>query len=258
MGSYADGIYVLFTTNTFHLTGRELLKYLPEMLLPQRLRGVRSLEMRWLSTSRQTGDAKDIKYIYPLRGVWADPPTNDSKLHALCRMVPEAFPNVCQLYIWLDCFIIPPERHGDPMSEVERFILRPVEDMLRILGPGRELSISIQIILWEHVARRYALLYGPELRIERNGIMEGRFWKVVGPGNELGYWICSGHHHDPGGNRAPPPGCLPVRKLCQVPPADRRRRDGAGAGGIQPHGYRRSPGGGPCRRPGCGRNAGQF
>lgn len=108
-------------------------------------------------------------------------------------MVVESFPNVRQLYIMLDCYISPPESPEQPI--IESVILSPLEDMLRILGPGRELNVSVHMDLWDHLMRRYAHLYGPELRIERNGFTEGRFWKVFGPEGEFGYWICSGQYY---------------------------------------------------------------
>lgn len=163
------------------------------MLLPQRLRSVQTLEMRWLKKPRQANEAN---FMYALQDLWADPTTTDSELHALCRVVPESFPNVRQLDIVLDCFVSPPEELGEPIPIVERLVLGPIEDMLRVLGPGREYKVYIQMDVWDGLLRRHRGLYGPELRNEMNGYIEGRFWKVLGPGNKLGYWICSGQYYD--------------------------------------------------------------
>lgn len=130
--------------------------------------------------------------MYALQDLWADPTTTDSELHTLCRVVPESFPNVRQLDIVLDCFVSPPEELGEPIPIVERLVLGPIEDMLRVLGPGREYKVYIKMEVWDGLMKRHMGLYGPELRIEMNGYTEGRFWKVLGPGNEVGYWICSG------------------------------------------------------------------
>ncbi|KFY36953.1 hypothetical protein V494_04920 [Pseudogymnoascus sp. VKM F-4513 (FW-928)] len=191
--AYADGIDVLFTTNIFHITGHELIRHLPRMLLPQRLRGVRSLEMLWLSRFWQPNEPN---FMFPLHDLWADPTTTDSELHALCQMVLESFPNVHQLSISLECIISPPEELGEPIPIVERVVLGPIEDMLRVLGTGREYKVYIQMVVWDGLLGRHMDLYGPELRVEKNGIMEGRFWKVLDPDNELGYWICSGKFYD--------------------------------------------------------------
>ncbi|KFZ01922.1 hypothetical protein V501_09715 [Pseudogymnoascus sp. VKM F-4519 (FW-2642)] len=203
LSSYADGIDVLFATNTFHLKSPDLLAHLQRMILPQRLRAIPSLEMCWLNKYNRS----------QLQVLWDDPTTEDSELHALCRMVPQAFPNVLRLDITIICDIRPT---GDDFPDItwatrrvrartlklsalamEHSIFGPIERMLRTLGPGREFSITISMRAWEILANKHRVLYGSELKIEWycSGI-EGRFWKVLDPGNELGYWICCGDNQE--------------------------------------------------------------
>ncbi|OBT97676.1 hypothetical protein VE01_04594 [Pseudogymnoascus verrucosus] len=201
--AYADGIDVLFATNTFHLKSPDLLEHLQRMVLPQRLRAIPFLEMCWLNKYSRS----------QLRVLWDDPTTEDSELHALCRMVPQAFPNVLRLDITIICDIRPT---GDDFPDItwatrrvrartlklsalamEHSIFGPIERMLRTLGPGREFSITISMCAWEILADKHRVLYGSELKIEWycSGI-EGRFWKVLDPVNELGYWICCGDNQE--------------------------------------------------------------
>lgn len=77
-------------------------------------------------------------------------------------------------------------------SAMERDILGPVESILRTLGPGRGFSITIPIETWDIISHRHKVLYGQKLRMEQYGRGEVRLWKVLDPGNELGYWICRG------------------------------------------------------------------
>lgn len=139
--------------------------------------------------------------------LWDDPTTEDAELHALYRMVPRAFPRVLHLDISLlgdtrptgDDYtgLTPVESMISRASAMERVILVPVESMLRALGPGRELSITVSVQAWGILVYKHRTLYGPKLRVELYNTNEGRFWKVLDPGNELGYWIYSGADEDP-------------------------------------------------------------
>ena len=80
---------------------------------------------------------------------------------------------------------------------MERAILGPIESMLRALGPGREFSITVSMQAWGLLVYKHRTLYGLKLRVELYNTDEGRFWKVLDPGNELGYWISSGADEDP-------------------------------------------------------------
>lgn len=218
LSSYADGIDVLFATNTFHLRSPDLLEHLPEMILPQRLRVIPSLEMCWL------GQFDGFTTL----SLWKNPTKEDSELHALCRMAKEAFPGAFHLDISLlgnikpapDSFLGP--TRADTLmltaSAIESVILGPVESILRALGPGREFSITIPIEAWDIISHRHRVLYGQRLRIERYGRREVRLWKVLDRGDELGYWI----------RRGGPEFILPSHVVCYM---------GGGADARKPHNW---------------------
>ncbi|KFY47842.1 hypothetical protein V495_01787 [Pseudogymnoascus sp. VKM F-4514 (FW-929)] len=197
--SYVDGIDVLFTTNTFHLEGDDLLQHLPGLLLPQRLRSIQSLEMLWFK--RRTQDKSTSSSTQPL---WANHTkigraSRESVLHTLCQMVPQALPHVRQVTISLECIVEETHKFAGPTESrliPDPPILGPIEDMIRALGPGREFNVAIQLRLWNVLKSKYGALYGPNFRIEtHNTCIEGRFWKLLGTGDELGYWVCSGRFY---------------------------------------------------------------
>ncbi|KAI1375781.1 hypothetical protein F4677DRAFT_420712 [Hypoxylon crocopeplum] len=193
--SYVEGMDVLFRTNTFHMSTLVVLENLPRLVLPQCLQNITALELIF-----------DISFPSELLGIvgppGVDPVTyEDLPLYSLCRMIPETFPSIHHLYISLQRPIAPltpiygprpPSREcEESTSRMERIVLKPIEDMVRVLGPGRDINIAIQRGATEMLTRTYVKLHGREkLRCEFNPSLNYRFWKPLG--DELGYWICSG------------------------------------------------------------------
>ena len=119
----------------------------------------------------------------------------------------KTFPHVQSLYIsfqsWLDPGPGSSSLQDDVISEVESIFLGPVEQMLRLLGPGpgKEFNIAIQRGAWFVLLRKYNKLYGSRLRVEsEDGPMRGRFWRSLSLSSNhhddgcdnFGYWICGG------------------------------------------------------------------
>ncbi|OBT64991.1 hypothetical protein VE03_05655 [Pseudogymnoascus sp. 23342-1-I1] len=179
--AYADAIDVVFTTNTIHMENYDLLRDLPRVILPQRLRCIESLELSWdfRPMSRVSG-------YKPLRLLWENPAAEDSDLHEMCRMVLKSFPRLR----WLDINLLFETRNIP--GGAERTILGPIEDMIRALGPEREVCIAIQRSVFSSIYDEHLELYGQELKTEVYNPYIARFWKDLGLGNGLGYWICAG------------------------------------------------------------------
>ncbi|KFY94706.1 hypothetical protein V500_03100 [Pseudogymnoascus sp. VKM F-4518 (FW-2643)] len=138
---YAEGIDVVFATNTIHMENYDLLRNLPRILLPQRLRVIESLEISW--TFRSSVGIRNHK---PLEVLWKEPTAKDSVLHEMCRIVPEQFPHLRRLDIHLLCDISEPyPRHIEDSGGLERVILGPIEDMIRVLGPGPEDQVCLGV-----------------------------------------------------------------------------------------------------------------
>ncbi|KAK4442792.1 hypothetical protein QBC34DRAFT_386897 [Podospora aff. communis PSN243] len=225
--AYVEGIDVLYGTNTFHISSLDLQLSLPQLVPPDHLARITSLELLW--KLNDINQARTVKAKNHAMALWQDPPRPvDSPLHALRASVPETFPHLRRLYVSFQCHLDPPFGRsavdGDIITEVETIFLGPVEDMVRILhhraGPKVEINVAIQRGAWRVLLSKYMTLLGTGLRAESADlVMRGRFWKALGPatvgslgsgesetssakGNDsLGYWICGGwddmkHHHD--------------------------------------------------------------
>ncbi|KAH6655997.1 hypothetical protein BKA67DRAFT_657891 [Truncatella angustata] len=200
--AYVDGIEILYSTNTFHISSMDIVSNIPRLLPHSRLSSITSLELLWQLNSFQFSKGAIEDFIEPL---WKDPTKQDSMLHTLCAMIPDTFPHVRRLYISFQCELVPPSdiRDNDNISKVESIFLGPVEQMLRILGPGRgkQFNVAIQRGGWYTMLWKYYTLLGTRLRAESSdGLMRGKFWKSLCPsGNndqdvrgDYGYWICAG------------------------------------------------------------------
>ncbi|OBT49864.1 hypothetical protein VE04_10206 [Pseudogymnoascus sp. 24MN13] len=188
LNRYADGVDILFSTNNFHMDNFDLLLHLPRLILPQRLRSIESMEVSWTFRPTATTDK-------PLNVLWNDPTTKDSALHELCRMVPELFPRVRQLDInILGELRLRPDTHSTviDLGGIETVFLGPIEDMVRALGPGREVCIAIQQTVFHILFMEKLELYGQDLKQDIYNPYNIRFWKELDPDGGLGYWICDG------------------------------------------------------------------
>ncbi|KAJ5124281.1 uncharacterized protein N7515_008106 [Penicillium bovifimosum] len=201
--AYQDGMEILFTRNTFHLSGLELQLNLSQLLHPQRLASISSLVLIWdLKKPRQKyySEKNNLVGVLWERAITAspDPPSGaDSTLHELCGMVPETFPNLRHLYISLQSHVAPPkpEIFEDPVGEVERVILSPIDKMVRAMGPGRDVKIAMQLEGWQAIWRRRLKLYPGEVIVKVDEQFGHRLWKGLGNATgqpELGYWLCAG------------------------------------------------------------------
>lgn len=223
--SYVEGIDVLYGANTFHISSLDLQLRLPELIPPDHLARITSLELLLkLNDINQCRTAKNHA-----KDLWEDAPRPiDSPLHTLRASIPENFQHLRRLYISFQCHLDPllgrGGVHEDIISEVETIFLGPVEDMVRILhhmaGPEVEINIAIQRGAWKVLLAKYMTLLGTGLKAESADlVMRGRFWKALSPATartlasgeneaadvegkeKLGYWICAGwddmnQHHD--------------------------------------------------------------
>lgn len=189
LSRYAEGIDVIFTTNTIHMENYDLLQHLPRILLPQRLQLIQALEITWTFSP-----SVYIPGYRPMQDLWRNPTTEDSVLHEMCQMVPKLFPHVRRLDIHLHCDLFMPMGFtGWSLDGVERIFLGPIEDMIRLLGPGREVCVAIQKSLFECLHEKNGNLFNlVQAKTELYNPYLARFWKELDPDNGLGYWICSG------------------------------------------------------------------
>ncbi|KAL2862703.1 uncharacterized protein BJX67DRAFT_365824 [Aspergillus lucknowensis] len=214
--SYQETITTLFTTNTFRFETLELQLHLPRLIPPDSLSWITSLELIWdLVKPRARGYSHRDNLLYQLLETDGTNSSRKSKssspssvgvapLHQLCRMVPGTFPHLRYLYISLHSHIAPPSNVvlRDPLEEVERVILHPIEDMIHVLNPERkkEINIAIQQGGWEAFLRRQRRIHDDgNVMLEGSSRFGPRFWKGIEHANsncnhdsKPGYWLCAG------------------------------------------------------------------
>ncbi|ROW16963.1 hypothetical protein VPNG_01097 [Cytospora leucostoma] len=205
--AYADAIDILYGTNTFHLSSTILNRYsnymysqalvqeAPRLILPQRLASIQSLELSWCKG--------------PANTPFVNGRLDGEDLCWLCDALPEMFPQLKKLCLSLSFEVTRPGLLGrdgeslyDPVIDVERALLGPVEAMLVRLPyesqTGGELSITIEQSFWSLLLRKHDAMRTPGLMADTDFCLNfGRFWKRLpgqqngGDGN-AGYWLYSG------------------------------------------------------------------
>ncbi|KAK4041137.1 hypothetical protein C8A01DRAFT_15106 [Parachaetomium inaequale] len=208
--AYLDGTAVLYGTNSFHISSLPLLLNLPRLLPPQHLAAITSLELLWTFTEPALLNDETMNAVWahaqPERE--AAPSSTDqqtdqpTKFHRLCDLIPTTFPNLRRLYVALQAYIPPPSTFpsSDVITDVDRLVLAPVEDMFRRLGPtqDKEFALAIQRGGWQVFADR--LRQRDPHRAERvfqvldggKSYREGIWRPLVKGVDGAGYWLRQG------------------------------------------------------------------
>lgn len=165
---YAEGLEILFSTNTFHVSRMDLLLNMTRFVLPHRLRRITSLELLWNFATPATesgppdwyGSMTEVWQPLLLHGLIGRGPItlvpNGAPMYELCRMIPETFPKIQNLYVSFQSNIYPDM--ACPNIVVQSVVLNPIEDMMRLLrlrpglGPGSQLRFGVQYSLFYYIA----------------------------------------------------------------------------------------------------------
>jgi hypothetical protein len=188
--SYVEGVEILYATNTVHMSSLVMMLELPNLLLPQRLAMITSVEMVW----------RLVNPSRPLEGHDGLPLSNEGTLDALLRTIPKTLPNLCHLNVNL-MWHPGPESPGNLASRVTATLILPLDAMVRDFGPQlRDCSIGLYSSIWRAI-RDAGLWHGT--KYERGGFpsVGDRYWRPLpaleerlhaadGPG---GYWISEGY-----------------------------------------------------------------
>ncbi|OBT82590.1 hypothetical protein VE02_08992 [Pseudogymnoascus sp. 03VT05] len=172
-----------------------MIRHLPQLLLPQRLSSITSVEMIW--------------NIYPPRRYGTDQPTPlDSyglpAIYSLLDVLETAMPNLKRLSITLDCNLI--SSHGEASNnnnsqdEDETTIATRIDDMVRRMRPRlEECEIYIPYHYFEALKNREEAM-GVVCDVE--GRSDERIWRQLPGADDVrdeavpvglrGYWVCSG------------------------------------------------------------------
>ena len=173
---------MLYSTNAVHISNVLLMRFLPSLLLPQRLSSVTSLELVW-----------DLSHLWSL----LDPHEKCWPAYSgLASIVASAFPHLRKLYISVDI------RHHmtNPSAEIiesdERQLLGPIDEIVRKLGPQLQ-DCEVALACYVHIAfMDRAKSAGARIKNRSiGGLRCTRFWRPVAvdqgaqSGNDLGYWV---------------------------------------------------------------------
>lgn len=188
-----ESLDVLYSSNTIHIGNVVLTRYLPLLLLPQRLASVTSLELVWsLVLFRSLPDPQTEQEIgWPA-------------YNALGLVLASAFPRLRKLYVSIQTgsYNLNP-LHGD-IAHSEQKLLGPIDEMVRKFSSQLQ-----QCVISPNLSLYTALMCRAE---SMGACMEGggqgclrwhRFWRPVAveqgaqSGNNQGYWVGQGEDDTP-------------------------------------------------------------
>lgn len=183
-----EALDILYSTNTIHISSVVLMRHLPELLLPQRLVSIMSLELVWnmvlfrtLPDPRQEEEKGWPAYV------------------ALTSLVASAFPSLKKLYTSIDTDCKHIDLRADYLEGEAKKLLSPVDEMIGKLGPQlQECQIAVPMSHYTALERTATTLGAHIERGPRNWPHAFRFWRPLTAeecehsGNNLGYWVRSG------------------------------------------------------------------
>lgn len=157
---------VLYETNTLHVASVPLMLGLERLLLPQRLAGVRALEMVWELRGEAGGTPREV-------------------FGRLLGGVPGVFPRLERLWISLQggLFHLGARLAPGRVDEAERDVVEPLDGMvLRFERPLQQCIVELP----------YTLFVPLQDRAQDASSAEGMgFWRSL-PAGERGYWVKCG------------------------------------------------------------------
>ncbi|KAF7511751.1 hypothetical protein GJ744_003482 [Endocarpon pusillum] len=186
--AYLEGLDVLYSTNTVHLSSIVLTRHLPLLILPQRLVSITSLELLW-----------DLVLFRPLPDHQADQETGWPAYQALVLVVASAFPNLRKLHISIQTGSYVAKPFAEYIESHERKLLDPIDEMVRKIGPQlQDCQIALPYSLHTALLPR-AESVGARVESGGRGALSWRqFWRSVTAEqdeqsqSDLGYWVRRG------------------------------------------------------------------
>lgn len=189
--AYSEGIDVLYGTNRMHFEGMDMLCLLPEVLLPQRLAAITSVELLWnfppWGEVRQQGREED----YP-------PGSGMAGFISLLKALPGTLPNLRYLYLSLQGELKPLGVHShEEIFKASKELLRHVDRMVVKL----ERLTDCRIALAASCYSAYKLMTtGRDAAFQFSHEDWGKdmLWRDLPPQEDesyhaiSGYWLCHG------------------------------------------------------------------
>ncbi|KAI0144209.1 hypothetical protein F4776DRAFT_465250 [Hypoxylon sp. NC0597] len=196
--AYVEGIYVLYSTNRFHIANAELAFSLPELLPSQHVAAIKEVELSW-----DFHAARDEPFAWDAHGV--DRFWQTSGL-ALLERLPESLPNLRYMYLSVKdilCTREPPwPIGGREMYEATEDFLRSIDAVIRRMSRLRECRIALPSTLY---STRKLVEKSQDIDWHRGNHWEPEsLWRslpITDESTDLatghrpigGYWIVHGH-----------------------------------------------------------------
>lgn len=177
-----------------HMASSVMISHLPQLLLPQRLASITSVEMIWKKNPRTY--TTDLPNSMETSGLPA--------IYTLMNVVESAMPNLRRLSITLDCDLTLEAYCDDShlsQDENKPTISTPIDDMVRRMGAHLE---ECHIFIPYHIFEERAQRADKSINLcdaDRKSYEGRRFWRELPPGdvgneapamNPQGYWVCRG------------------------------------------------------------------
>lgn len=191
--SYAECITILYSTNTIHMASSVMIRHLPQLLLPQRLASITSVEMVWNRNPTRYGT--DLPNSLEIFGLPA--------ISSLMEVLEVAMPHLRQLSIVLiDCDItLGVWDRDDTQDDNKPTVSTPIDDMVRRLRPGlEECNICIPYDIFDERKGKAAEV---SLAWDDRNSNHNRYWREIPctdeekkaiPVHLRGYWVCCGKY----------------------------------------------------------------
>lgn len=183
--AYMEGIDILYSTNTFHITSPALSGQLPSFIPLQLLARIRRIEFAW-DWGRLTREVGEVAF--------------QRQLKSMIENIPKELPLLSSLKIAFQNSLWPMSCLSDPSPGsfkqwLEQKVLEPLDGVVRGLP-----------ILGECEVYFIASTHWYMVREMRTRIKDGKFWRDVGDVGEgkkngkekqKGYWVCEGRDDAP-------------------------------------------------------------
>ncbi|KAK4506412.1 hypothetical protein PRZ48_000142 [Zasmidium cellare] len=175
--AYIEGIDILYSTNTFHITSPHLSTRLPSYILPQRLSRIRKVDFAW-----------EWGRLDPQR----DEYTFERRLASLLEKLPSELPRLTSLKIALQNSLYPYARLHNSSTDAEweaygswivQKVLEPLDRLVTAMPTLEVCEVYFTTSVHWNLSKEL-------------GERGARFWRGVGDG-ERGYWVCEGRDDSP-------------------------------------------------------------
>lgn len=209
-GAYADGMDVLFSTNTFYISSTSLLLNIRRLLPAQWVNKIKSAQLA-VGRPRRSLSRDSL-----IQGLWSD----SEEEYGACEMLkvfdelPGLLPNLQRLEFYVQSILLPARNipSAKRLSELKSRVVEPLEEMIRRFGTAKEIVVAVPLETWKALEQAQrgiegdAFLGKPE-PVDRGTIHDHwRYWRALGQGDDgsdIGYWMRTGWNdhtlvNDPG------------------------------------------------------------